>query len=119
MDDSISRHVLFEAAQVRAEWTVRELWLKYIGLGGEHGAFELEAYLAGLAPLDVAQQNFLAVALNERLDDVYRAVCVPYLQTSPDDRCAPSSVPTVLDDLLTQQGTNPRPVHQPPQTGTE
>lgn len=76
------RHM--DAARVRAELTVQGLWLRYIALGGTGDAFDLDGYLQGLIPLDTFQQDVLAQALNEALEDRYRADCVP-LSTPPDD----------------------------------
>lgn len=79
MTESDPRYLLFDAACVRAEWTAQQLWLGYLALGGTSDAFEIEAYLAGLTTLEVHQQDVLAVALNERLYDLYLADRVPYL----------------------------------------
>jgi len=79
-----------DAARVRAELSVPDLWLRYVALGGTGDAFDLDGYLQGLVPLDPFQQDVLAQALNESLEDCYRAYRVP-LSTRPhghfsDDR---------------------------------
>jgi hypothetical protein len=81
MTDTHPRHQLFEAARKRAGWTVQQLWVGYLAVGGSRGAFDIEAYLYGLGPLSDDQQDVLAIAVKERLDDIYRAACVPCLAT--------------------------------------
>lgn len=76
------RHELFEAARRRGEWTITDLWVQYLAVGGGLDLFSVEAYLHGLAPLPPSQQDVLANALNERLDDLYQTVKLPYLHTS-------------------------------------
>lgn len=75
------RHLLFEQGRQRAEMTITQLWVQYLSLGGGLDLFSIEAYLHGLTPLPAFQQDVLANALNERLDDLYRAARVPYLLT--------------------------------------
>ncbi|MGY1606758.1 MULTISPECIES: hypothetical protein [unclassified Geodermatophilus] len=84
------RHERVEAARLRAEMTVRELWLRYIALGGNGDLFDLDAYLNGLLPLADFDQNVLAVAVNERLEEVYRAARVPLVTPLPDAPRAPA-----------------------------
>ncbi len=71
------RHRRMEAARVRAELSVRALWLRYLALGGTGDAFELDGYLQGLVPLDTFQQDVLAQALNEALRDLYESSLIP------------------------------------------
>ncbi|MFL6064386.1 MAG: hypothetical protein ACJ72G_06910 [Friedmanniella sp.] len=78
-DEAASRHQLFDAARHDAGWTVQQLWLQYMALGGTLAVFDLEAYLAGLMPLPAAEQDVLACALNERLADLNEPVRLPYL----------------------------------------
>lgn len=53
-----------------AEWTVNELWLRYFALGGDAGPTEVDAYINGLMPLSSAEHNVLALAVNERLNEL-------------------------------------------------
>jgi len=76
------RHEQVEAARIRAELAVSELWLRYVALGGNGDLFDVDAYLAGLLPLSNFDQNALAVAVNERLEEIYRTARVP-LDTPP------------------------------------
>ena len=96
MSEASSRHQLFQAARTRAEWSIQQLWVGYLALGGTSDAFDIEAFLHGLAPLNDAQQDVLATAVNERLDDLYLAARVPYLaMVEPPPAvartCSPSS----------------------------
>lgn len=104
------RHQLFEAARLRTGCTISQLWVKYLALGGVLDLFTLEAYLHGLAPLPPAQQDILANALNEELDDLYQAAKVPYLNTFHDGE-PPADPLDILDELL---GRRPRK-RNPPQ----
>jgi hypothetical protein len=74
---SDERHQRMDAARVHAELTVQNLWLRYVALGGTGDAFDLDGYLQGLVPLANFQQDVLAQALNEALEDSYRAHRVP------------------------------------------
>jgi hypothetical protein len=78
------RHRLCETARVRGELTVQELWLRYLALGGDHDEFDIDGYLQGILLLNTLEQDTLAVALNERLDEVYRAARVPVASTMSD-----------------------------------
>ena len=102
--DIDDRYRLCEIARVRGELSVHELWLRYLALGGSVDAFDVDGYLQGLLPLDALEQDILAVALNERLDEVYRAARVPMPTTGPDDADA---VLRLVDDLL--GGRSPTP----------
>ena len=97
------RHGLCVAARVRGELTVHELWLRYFSLGGNQDEFHIDGYLQGVLPLDSLEQDILAVALNERLDELYRAARVPIRSSVPDTatRGTPSQV---IEDLLHGDG---------------
>jgi hypothetical protein len=108
----VSRSPLFQAARQRAELSVDELWLRYLALTGTCDVFELDAFLNDLTVWMDHEQNVLACALNERLDELYQAVRVPYLMlSSPTSR--PEDPLAVLHELLAdEQGrddaSNPR-----------
>lgn len=95
MADPESRHHLFDRAMRRADWTVQQLWLGTITLGGTLSVLDLEAFLYGLTPLSPAEQDVLAITLNERLDDVYQSAKVPYLLT-PDPPDAAAEDPLIV-----------------------
>jgi hypothetical protein len=59
-------HDAFEAADL----SVDDLWLRYFGLGGDAGRFEIDAYLNGAIALPPMQHDLLAHAINERLDEI-------------------------------------------------
>jgi hypothetical protein len=42
-----------------------ELWLRQLGIGGDAGRLEVEAYVLGLLTADAFQHDVLAQALNE------------------------------------------------------
>ena len=81
--DTSSRYQLFDAARRSAGWTLDQLWMAYLALGGTFVVFDVDAYLAGLVPWPAAQQDVLACALNERLSDLDLTHRVPYVVTLP------------------------------------
>jgi hypothetical protein len=83
VDDS-GRHELFEEARRSAGWTLEQLWVHYLALGGNLVVFDLDAYLAGLTPMIPGQQDVLACTLNERLADLHHTTRVPYLTALSD-----------------------------------
>ena len=107
--DTDDRHHLFEAARVRGELTVHELWLRYLALGGTGDAFDVDGYLQGVLPLSSLEQDILAVALNERLDEVYRAARIPTRTTGPDD---PDVLRRFVEGLLRAGPPTPLPPEQ-------
>ena len=113
MSDACSRHELFEAARRRAGWTLEQLWIHYLALGGTLVVFDLEAYLTGLVPMPPAQQDVLACALNERLADLFEAARVPYLTVLPDEASAPDPL-AVLAEL--EEAADPTDQTDPSQT---
>ena len=100
MTGTASRHLLFETARTRAGWTIQQLWVGYLAVGGTSDAFDIEAYLHGLGPLSDNQQDILANAVNERLDDLYRTAQVPYLKPATLTPCQCQDPLNILDDLL-------------------
>jgi hypothetical protein len=75
---SAARQALLAAALEQAGWTLDQLWVNYLALGGTAGIFELEAHLADLNLLPSSEHNPLACALNERLADLGNPLRVPY-----------------------------------------
>ena len=88
-----------DAARVRAELTVQDLWLRYVGLGGTGDAFDIDGYLQGLVPLESFQQDVLAQAVNEALDDGYRTYHVP-LSSPPPDGAGGDLLTRLIDGLI-------------------
>jgi hypothetical protein len=100
--DSSSRHHLFAAALGRAGWSLRQAWLGYFALGGRCDVVDVEAFLEGLMTIDAYEQDVLAVALNERLHDLYLDGRVPYLH-GDDAGSTPLPVAAeVLTELIAQ-----------------
>ena len=97
--DTDDRHRLCETARVRGELTVQELWLRYLALGGNHDEFDIDGYLQGILPLNTLEQDILAVALNERLDGIYRAARVP-VSTSVPDASRSNPPPGLVEELI-------------------
>lgn len=110
--DIDDRHRLCETARVRAELTVQELWLRYLALGGSHDEFDIDGYLQGVLPMNALEQNILAVALNERLDDIYRATRVPIAKTMPD-ASASSPLPGLVEELIDRYQSSPGVTGEP------
>lgn len=110
---SDERHRRMDAARVRAELTVQDLWLRYLALGGTGDAFDLDGYLQGLVPLETFQQDVLAQALNEALEDSYRTYRVP-LSTPPPGAGADDRLGRLIDELV---GEPPPPRDRPEPPG--
>ncbi|MGY1782520.1 PP2C family protein-serine/threonine phosphatase [Geodermatophilus sp. SYSU D01036] len=72
------RRAVLVAALRHAELTLEQLWLRYFELGGNADLFDVEAHLDGLAQLPDLDGDLLAVAVNERLDELSAARRVPY-----------------------------------------
>ena len=60
--------------------------------------------LEGLVTLGAHEQDVLAVALNERLQDLSLARLVPYLHTEGSDPAPSPTATEALTDLLAQAG---------------
>ena len=109
---SDERHRRMGAARVRAELTVQDLWLRYVALGGTGDAFDLDGYLQGLLPLETFQQDVLAQALNEALEESYRAYRIPLSTPLPDD-ADEDRLARLIDDLLGDRLLGDRPPSPP------
>ncbi len=105
-----------DAARVRAELTVQDLWLRYVALGGTCDAFDLDGYLQGLVPLETFQQDVLAQALNEALEDSYRAYHIP-LSKPPTADTGDGVLGRLIDELLDDRPTAPPADSEPPGAG--
>ena len=114
---SDERHRRMDAARVRAELTVQDLWLRYLALGGTGDAFDLDGYLQGLVPLDTFQQDVLAQALNEALEDGYRSYRVPLSAPPLDNAGDERRLSRLIDELLGGRPPAPGDRSQPPECG--
>jgi hypothetical protein len=79
------------AAQALARLGTEQLWTRYFALGGDADLFAVEAHLDGLLPLPALDGDLLALAANERLDELLSARRVPY--TRPQYRRRPTTGP--------------------------
>jgi hypothetical protein len=66
------------AAREHAGLTLEDLWMRYFALGGDADLMDVDAHLAGLAPLPAIHRDILAHAVNERLDEIIAQHRVPY-----------------------------------------
>jgi hypothetical protein len=72
--------------------------VRYLSVGGSNcDIFDIDAHLHGVLALDPIEQDTLAWALNERLDEVAAAAHVPYLNPSEPTS---ESLQEVISDLL-------------------
>jgi len=101
-----ARHALLIAAQQQTGWTLEQLWVHYLALGGTAVIFDLEAHLADLNTLPPAEQDVLACAVNERLADLSNPLRLAY---AFDDHSDPGPLDplTVIDDLLAGDDRGP------------
>ncbi len=102
-----------DAARVRAELSVQDLWLRYVALGGTGDAFDVDGFLQGLVPLEAFQQDVLAQTLNEALEDGYRSYRIslssPALDHAGDERLS-----RIIDAFLDGRPPDPRTGSEPP-----
>jgi len=105
-----------DTARLRAELTVSDLWLRYVAMGGTGDAFDVDGYLQGLVPLDTYQQDVLAQAVNEALDDRYRAYSVPLSTPRPGDAGA-QQLDRLIEGLLGDEAPDPWAGSEPPCPG--
>jgi stage II sporulation SpoE-like protein len=98
-DHDGGQHHLVRIAVKGTGLSAEQLWTRYFALGGNAGLAELEAYLSGLMPLDTMQRDILALAVNERLDEISWTPRAPYSRPARD--CSPTSPPlAALVELL-------------------
>jgi hypothetical protein len=96
---------------VRGELGVHELWLRYVALGGNCDVFDVDGYLQSLLPLAPSEEVILAVALNERLDEVYRAARIPI--PTAGSPLSDDVLPRLVEDLLRDAPSTPEARHPP------
>jgi hypothetical protein len=113
---SEERHRRMDAARVHAELSVQDLWLRYVALGGTGDAFDLDGYLQGLVPLEAFQQDVLAQALNEALEDCHRAHRIP-LSTPPSHQPGDEPLRRLVHELLDDRPAAPPAESGPPGAG--
>jgi len=102
---SPDQHAAVEAARVRADLSVQQLWLRYLALGGSSDAFDVDGYLQGLVPLPGFQADVLAQAVNEALEELFRSLRVP-LSALPVDDAPGGTLQDIIRQLL---GLGPLP----------
>jgi len=67
---------------------VRDVWVRYLGMGGNADEVSVGAQLHGLLDLPAGEYNVLAHTLNEALDELppaERGARVPYLPVRASD----------------------------------
>lgn len=96
---------MLRAAMKAAGISISELWLKYFGMSGEAGKYEVEAYLQGLLSLPPVQRDLLALAANELIDSLPR----PHAPLSDDFDRAPRPRPAASEILEDGIGRHPEP----------
>lgn len=77
------RELTLEDGMRRSGMAYQELWLRQVGLGGEAGRLEVEAYVLGLLDADPYQHDLLAQSLNEHFMEIGEDHPVGYWRTSP------------------------------------
>ena len=61
---------VLERGRVTARLTRRDLWLRYLGLGGDSSPVQVDGYLEGSQTPNRREYNLLVDALNERMMDI-------------------------------------------------
>jgi hypothetical protein len=94
------------SAVQRADLSLDQLWLRYFALGGNADPIDVDAHVDGLKPLPAREGDLLALAVNERLDEVIGRHRLPYSRAVRDGPPASGPLATVVR-LLTAAGTAP------------
>ena len=89
-----------------ADLTLEELWLRYFALGGDADLMTVDAHLEGLLPLPRAQVDMVALAINERLDELFAQRRAPYSREIRQGRPATGPL-AALVQLLAAAGSAP------------
>jgi serine phosphatase RsbU (regulator of sigma subunit) len=89
-----------------SDLTLEELWMRYFALGGDADLVAVDAHLAGLVPLPRAQSDVLALAINERLDELVSQRRAPYSRPIRQGRPATGPL-AALVELLAAAGSAP------------
>ncbi|RBY85766.1 PP2C family protein-serine/threonine phosphatase [Blastococcus sp. TF02A-30] len=93
------QRVRLRAAFRHSDLSAEQLWTRYFGLGGDADLLDVEAHLEGLQELPTLQADLLALAVNERLDELTAERRVPFVQLLQDAR-PPGSPLRSLAELL-------------------
>jgi hypothetical protein len=80
----------------RADLSTDELWKRYTARGGVAGMTEVDDYVRGLAGLPADQRDVLALAVNERLDELARTHWASYSAAIGDSRPRDSSLAALV-----------------------
>ena len=59
-----------DAARRQLGLSFHDLWIRYIGLGGNHDAFTVRSHVLGAIPLSDHDHDHIVIALNEAFGDV-------------------------------------------------
>jgi hypothetical protein len=87
------------SAYERAQLTLEQLWMRYFSLGGSADLMELDAHLAGLLALPVLEQDMVAHAVNERLDELTIRHRAPYSRLIRQERPSVGPLAALLEVL--------------------
>ncbi|HLM04396.1 MAG TPA: PP2C family protein-serine/threonine phosphatase [Blastococcus sp.] len=90
----------------RSDLTVEQLWMRYFALGGDADLIDVDAQLAGLRSLPEGQRDVLALAVNERLDELVSRQRAPYSRRIRQGRPATGPL-AALVQLLDAVGSAP------------
>jgi hypothetical protein len=94
------------AAFRHADLTLEELWLRYFALGGDADLVTVDAHLEGLLALPRIQADMVALAINERLDELIAQHRAPYSRAIRQGRPATGPL-AALVQLLAAAGSAP------------
>ena len=109
----VDRHEALEAARVGAELSIQELWLRYVALSGTSDAFDVDGFLQGLVTMETFQQDVLAQAVNEGLEEHYLSLRVP-LSGIGEDGMVDGTLADVIDQILAPRPSAPAAQSAPP-----
>lgn len=62
----------------RSGLSIEEVWISYLGLGGNVDEYEVHSYLYGLIRLPDLQRDLISIAVDELYDEVWGELRAPF-----------------------------------------
>jgi hypothetical protein len=92
-----TQRVLIHAATVISNVSTEGGWLRYVELGGLRDTFEIDAFLAGLICLPLADCNLFAQAINELIEEQPSHPQAPTATVPPCPRMSSSAATSSMN----------------------
>jgi hypothetical protein len=69
---------VLDAGRRRAGFSIEELWLGYVAMGGNEGLNTIQGHLSGTVAISDSQHDMLVHTVNERFVDLGGDHSIPY-----------------------------------------